>query len=138
MPIPISKNARLFYRAAKERFKDAELLFNLKRTTAAVYLAGYSVECMLKSLIVSLILRARENEIREMFRGRRAHDYEWLMRVYEQHGGAPIPDDLLPHFTRVARWSTDMRYLPKTIGQRQAKTFLDSTTEIINWADGRL
>lgn len=49
--MPISKNARLFYRAAKQRFDDALLLLELKRTTAAVYLAGYSIECMLKALI---------------------------------------------------------------------------------------
>ncbi len=138
MALPTSKNSRLFYRAAKERFKDAQWLFNLKRTTAAIYLAGYSVECMLKSLILSLMPRAREDEIRTMFRGRRAHDYEWLMRLYEQHGGTPMPEDLRPHLMRVTRWSTDMRYLPSTIGIRQAKTFLESTIQIMNWADGRL
>lgn len=53
MPIPRSTNARLFYRAAKERLEDAELLLSLNRTTAAVYLAGYGVECMIKSLILS-------------------------------------------------------------------------------------
>ena len=52
MPIPTSSNARLFYRAAKERFEDAELLLSLNRTTGAVYLAGYSVECIIKSLIL--------------------------------------------------------------------------------------
>jgi HEPN domain-containing protein len=136
--MPSSKNARLFYRVAKQRFDDAQLLFNLKRTTAAVYLAGYSVECMLKSLILSAVPHTRESDVLEMFRGARAHDYEWLIRLYRQNGGAPIPPHLVPHFARVNRWSTDMRYSPSTIQRRTAKAFLDSTTEIIEWADGRL
>lgn len=138
MSMPISKNARLFYRAAKERFEDAEFLLNMKRTTGAVYLAGYSVECMIKALILSVVPRAREDEISAMFRGRQAHDFRWLMRLYRQHGGTAMPNDLHPQWNLVARWSTDLRYSPQTIGLRRAKAFLDSATKIIKWADGRL
>ncbi|MGB0384642.1 MAG: HEPN domain-containing protein [Ardenticatenaceae bacterium] len=136
--MPTSKNARLFYRAAKERFEDAELLLSMKRTTGAVYLAGYSVECMLKSLILSAVPQRREDEILATFRGQAAHDFRWLTRLYQQHGGVAIPQRFARHFRRVRNWSTGMRYSPSTIQQRQAKDFLASATEIINWADGRL
>jgi len=43
---------------AKQRFDDALLLLEMGRTTAAVYLAGYSVECMLKALILSAVPQA--------------------------------------------------------------------------------
>jgi hypothetical protein len=44
MAMPSSAPARRFYQAAKQRFDDALLLFEMERTTAAIYLAGYSVE----------------------------------------------------------------------------------------------
>jgi hypothetical protein len=138
MPIPTSRNARLFYRAAKQRFDDALLLIEFKRTTAAVYLAGYSVECMLKALILSIVPRNRENEILNQFRGVQAHDYDWLIRLYRRNGGAQIPVGLIPNFTRVNTWSTHIRYSPETLEGRRAKAFVDAANEINQWADGRL
>lgn len=138
MAMPSSANARLFYRAAKQRFEDAEFLLDVDRTTAAVYLAGYSVECMLKALMLSVVPRAQEAETLALFRGARAHEYDWLMRLYAERGGPGLPPNLVPHFARVNTWSTDMRYSPGTIAFRDAKAFLDSSVEILTWADGRL
>jgi HEPN domain-containing protein len=59
---------------AKQRFDDALLLLEMGRTTAAVYLAGYSVEYMLKALILSAVPQAQEEAILGRFRGARAHD----------------------------------------------------------------
>lgn len=136
--MPTSQNARLFYRASLQRFEDAEFLFDVERTTAAVYLAGYSVECILKALIFTTVPRSQESEILAMFRGRRAHDYDWLLRLYRQRGGADLPPNFIPHFARVNTWTTDMRYSPGIIALRDAKAFLDSSVELINWANGRL
>jgi len=136
--MPASRNARLLYRAAKQRFEDAALLLELRRTTAAIYLAGYSVECMLKSLVLATVPLAQEEDILGMFRGARAHDYEWLMTLYREKGGARLPSHLVPHFTRVNSWSTDIRYSPGTAETREAAAFLESAFEIIQWADGRL
>ena len=121
-----------------QRFDDALLLLEMERTTAAVYLAGYSVECMLKALILSAIPQGQAEEILGMFRGARAHDYEWLMRLYTEKGGARLSPHVIPHFARVNSWSTDMRYAPGAIAAREAKAFMDSVTELITWADGRL
>jgi hypothetical protein len=73
MAMPGSGPARPFYRAAKQRVDDALLLLEMERTTAVVYLAGYSVECMLKALILSAVPQAQEAELLGMFRGARAH-----------------------------------------------------------------
>ncbi len=44
---PQNHNALRFYLATLQRFEGAEVLLNSKpsRTTGAVYLAGYNVEC---------------------------------------------------------------------------------------------
>jgi hypothetical protein len=138
MPMPSSPNARLFYRAAKQRFEDAEFLLVVDRTTAAVYLAGYSVECALKALILSVVPWAHEADVLGLFRGAWAHDYGWLLRLYAERGGPGLPPNLVPHLARVNTWSTDMRYSPGTMALRDAKAFLDSSVEILTWADGRL
>jgi hypothetical protein len=137
--MPSSAQARrFFYRAAKQRFDDALLLFEMERTTAAIYLAGYSVECMLKALILSAVPQAQEAELLEMFRGARAHDYEWLLHLYVEKGGARMPPPIVPHFARVNAWSTDMRYVPGTIAAHEAQAFLDAAIAIMTWIDGRL
>jgi len=136
--MPNSAPARRFYRAAKQRFDDALLLLEMERTTAAIYLAGYSVECMLKALILSAVPQAQEAELLGLFHGARAHDYEWLLHLYVEKGGARMPPSVVPHFARVNSWSTDMRYAPGTVAAHEAKAFLDAAVEIMTWADGRL
>jgi HEPN domain-containing protein len=136
--LPSSEPARRFYRAAKPRFDDALLLLEMGRTTAAASLAGYSVECMLKALMLAAVPRGQEEEMLGMFRGTRTHDYEWLLRLYVEKGGARMPPSVILHFTRVNSWSTDMRYVPGTITLREAQAFIDAATAILVWADGWL
>jgi hypothetical protein len=136
--MPSSAHARRLYRAAKQRFGDALLLLEMERTTAAGYLAGSSVECMLKALILSAVPQAQEAEFLGRFRGVRAHDYEGLLPLYAEKGGGRMPASVVPYFARVNSWSTDMRYIPGTIATHEAKAFLDAAIEIMTWADGRL
>ena len=47
MAIPNAVEPRRFYRAAEHRFEEAQFLLDGGGyTTAAVYLAGYAVECI--------------------------------------------------------------------------------------------
>jgi len=138
MPVPSSPNARLFYRAATQRFDDAEFLLSSDRTTAAVYLSGYAVECILKALILSITTRSQENDVLGQFRGARAHDFDWLLRLYRQRGGSGTPREIGEHLARLTSWSTDLRYSPGTISLREARAFFDSATELCRWAEGRI
>ena len=122
----------------RQRFEDAEFLLDVERTTAAVYLAGYSVECMLKAVIISVVPRPQEAAVLALFPGARTHDYGCLLQLYAERGGPGLPPNLVPHLARVNTWSTDMRYSPGTIALRDAKAFLDSSVEILTGADGRL
>lgn len=138
MAIPSSPTARLFYRAATERFEDASVLLQLNRTTGSVYLAGYSIETMLKALILASVPRSQEAQVLSQFRGNQAHDYEWLIQLYRETARSGIPRFLLPHFSRVTIWSTNIRYAPDTVDTETANTFLKSTAVIVEWANGRL
>ncbi len=138
MSIPKSNHARLYYRCALKRFEEARILRKADQTTGAVYLAGYGIECMLKALILNVLPDARQGEMLREFRGGQAHDYHWLRKKHLQNGGTQIPNDLKHGFTLVYAWSTELRYVPKTIKDTEADAFLRIAQDFFHWADGRL
>jgi HEPN domain-containing protein len=139
MALPQTKEARLFYRAAIQRFDDAQFLLHQGgRTTAAVYLAGYSVECILKALILSVATGKRRTAILASFRGQRAHSFDWLKEQYLKSKGPSFPRDTSRCFRIVSTWSTDMRYKTGRLDPEESVAFLQAAETIIRWADGRI
>lgn len=138
MAILRSRDARLFYRCAFQRYEEAKVLFTAGYTTGSVYLAGYSIECILKALILAALPHGRAADVLRTFRGRRAHDYEWLRTRYLTNGGARFPREVNQHFTLVNDWSTELRYTPRSLKPDEADSFLVAAVAIVKWADGRL
>src|SRR4051794_29942912 len=138
MATPRSKESRLFYRCAQQRYGEAEILLEAGHPTGAVYLAGYGIECMLKALVLSLVPPARSSAVLRSFRGSRAHDFNWLRFQYRLHGGAAFPREVNQHFLLADEWSTDLRYSPMTLRQDKAEAFIDAAKAILRWGDGRL
>jgi HEPN domain-containing protein len=142
--MPRSMDSRLYYRAALQRFEDAEFLLEGNRTTGAVYLAGYSVECILKALILSGVPEKRNAEMVALISGKsgqgaRPHDFEWLKWQYEDlPRRRGVLGEISKEFARVNSWSTAMRYMPGTAPHRDAREFLRAAKRIIDWASGRL
>jgi HEPN domain-containing protein len=135
---PSSNEARLFHRCALLRREDAEILLKAQQTTGAVYLAGYGVECILKALVLSNASPKKQMEILRTFRGSRAHDFEWLRSLYLTGGGPRFPREITEAFTLVDSWSTDLRYVPRTLRCDEAEDFVEAVDRIITWANGRL
>ena len=135
MGLPQSSEARRYYRAGKQRLDDAQFLLEGKRTTGAVYLAGYTVECMLKALLLANVSARRRNELLGEFRGSRAHNIEWLGALYRRHVRGVIPRNITRHLSRVASWSTDLRYASGLVKAREADEFMDSVVTVAAWAD---
>ena len=138
MGMPRDKDAKRFYRAAEQRWEDAEFLLESERTTAAVYLAGYCVECVLKALILSQAAKDKKDEVLSTFRGAGAHNYDWLRAMYQKHGGPQFPREITEAFVIVESWGTDLRYQPGTIPADDADEFLAAVRRIRAWAEGRL
>jgi HEPN domain-containing protein len=138
MPLPRAAEARPYYQAAKQRFEDARFLLGAQRTTGAMYLAGYSVECMLKALVLSSVPAATRPQVLASFRGSKGHDFDWLKRQYFKHGGAQFPSDVMRHFSLVNTWETDLRYYAATARPADAADFIRAVEEMMAWADARL
>lgn len=135
MGLPGIAEARRYYRVAKQRFTDAEHLLRVGRTTGAVYLAGYTVECFLKASVLAAVAPNIRLQLLNEFRGNRAHNIEWLRTLYRRHSHAAIPREITRHVTRVAAWSTDLRYATGLIRSRDADEFVDSIIAFVRWVD---
>ena len=136
--MPGFEEARLDYRCAFQRFEDAQVLLQAGHTTGAVYLAGYSVECILKALVLSRLAPTARRAMLDSFRGAKAHDHDWLRSRYFASGGTQFTRSVIRAFVLVNEWSTELRYLPRTFRMRDARGFLDAAWEIMRWADGGL
>jgi HEPN domain-containing protein len=138
MGLPRPAEARLYYRAAKQRYDDSQLLLEAGRTTGAVYLAGYTVECCLKALVLASVATTIRKRLLADFRGSRGHDIEWLGALYRGYVGAAVPREVTRHLSRVASWSTDLRYTTGLLRSRDADQFMESVVAIATWAEGRM
>lgn len=128
----------MYYRCAIQRQDEAKVLFKAGFTTGAVYLSGYGVECMLKALVLEATPEREQVAMLGSFKSGRGHDYEWLRALYLMRGGVRFSREIARHFTLVGIWSTELRYMPRSLRAEEAKEFLDSSSVIIQWADGRL
>ena len=138
MPRIDPDEVKRFLRVAIQRYEEARYLFLGGRHACSIYLAGYSVECALKSLILSSIPRKDRKAVVDSFRGAGGHD---LGRLYENHaerGGPRFPPSIAESFSYVTAWTTDLRYIPGERPFREAEKFLDSTEIVLNWIKGKL
>jgi HEPN domain-containing protein len=135
--VPTSAEVRRFYQVALQRFEDAEILFHNDRTTGAIYMAGYAVECMLKALLLAHVPASRRAAVLGSFRGKVGHDLEGLRRALQKRK-VSFPASVARRFTSVNTWSTDLRYVPGRKKWQEARAFLDAAAEVLQWVKGRL
>jgi len=132
-----SREVRRFFRATEERFKEAQFLLKHDFTTAAVYLAGYAVECALKALILSSEPASRHQDTLGSFRGAKAHDFDWL-RNELQRRKVPLPQMILRQLKNLTWWTTDLRYKPGQTNEEAATDFLTTADSLAHWVKGKL
>jgi len=137
MATPKGKEQRRFYRAAVCRFEEARYLLEGGYTTAAVYLAGYAVECSLKALILSNEPTTRHAATLDTFRGQAAHNFE---RLKDQLAARNVilSANAGRELGRVNWWSTHLRYDPSTMKRKDADEFLQAAERLHLWAKARL
>ena len=133
-----SRGIKRFHRVALQRFGDARLLFEGGRNTAAIYLAGYAVECGLKALLLSSATASECQAIVDSFRGFDGHNLKTLKARYIERSRVSFPKSVAGRLTYVNLWTTSLRYEPANASPREAKEFLGATGEIIEWIEGRL
>ncbi len=128
-----------FFRVATQRFAEAQFLFDGDRYAASIYIAGYSIECGIKALILATEPDRGRRQLADSFRGGGWHNFNRLIDVYLERGGTPPPPKIARALTYVNdEWSVELRYLAGERPFREAKGFIDSTDSILEWVKGRL
>ena len=137
MAVPRDRDARKFHRAATERLEDARVLHAAGRDQAAIYLAGYSVECGLKALLVERTPAAGRPARLLTFRGVHAHDYRWLRVRLAAAGVFPGAAERTA-LDAVRFWSTSLRYDPSRGDVTAARGFIAAAATILGWVERSL
>src|SRR5262249_49990857 len=108
---------------AEERIKDARALIRGKRWEFAYYAAGCSIECALKSCVLSrMIHTAWVFEERWNARDRLTHDFNELIRLAglnielnaRRATSRASGDALESNWNTVVGWTVTSRYAPRT------------------------
>src|ERR1051325_10652280 len=135
MGLPRGTLAESFYRAAKQRYSDAELLWRHNRPTGAIYLAGYGVECILKTLILETLPESQHDHLPDIFRGQAGHDLMLLTREFKRRMSGSVPVEIDRVLSRLNGWATNLRYHPGDVKPSIAEEFMWSANQFIRWAD---
>jgi hypothetical protein len=133
-------NRAALQQLSNERIEDARVLIVANRWAGAYYLAGYALECALKSCVLAYIDRTGI-----IFQDKKyaqncwTHDIEDLVRQaglnIERDKAAGTSIALGQHWLIVKDWSESSRYLMSTQVQaeRLFHALTDNTDGVLSW-----
>jgi len=127
--------SRDFLKVAAQRLNTAEFLLNngtLRFTLDAMYIAGYTVECSLKALILEKTPAAeRPARLIDLTSGAKMHRPEVLAGLLGD-AAVLLPVELAKRIRR-AEWSTDLRYETGRKDTGETRAFLKTAAMILRW-----
>jgi HEPN domain-containing protein len=129
-------------KASKHRLDDAWALFHAVRWRGAMYMAGYSIECLLKAKLMEIYncrhLYQLEDELQR--RGMLAanttvftHQLEMLLRLAQARDRLQQNRTLWRQFNTVNRWMPAWRYTANRSSRTEAQNFLEAIEKILDW-----
>lgn len=131
-------------KAGKHRMDDARALFNSVRWRGAMYLAGYSIECLLKTKLMQKFdcrhLRELEEELqkRKVLAARATiftHQLEVLLRLADGLVRLRQNEPMWRSFNIVNRWVPAWRYTADQSKREDAEDFLNAVESISHWIE---
>lgn len=129
-------------KAGRHRMDDARALFNATRWRGAMYMAGYSLECLLKTKLMQIYncrhLRELEDELQ--VKGLLAaqatvftHQLELLLRLTNAIDRLRQNAECWRLFNMVNRWVPAWRYTADLSNAEDATDFLDAVDKVSQW-----
>ncbi len=131
-------------KAGKHRMDDARALLNAVRWRGAMYMAGYSVECLLKTKLMRMFdcrhLRELEEELqrRGVLAGQTTvftHQLEVLLRMTNAIDRLRQNAENWRSFNMVNRWVPAWRYTADMSNPDDAKDFLEAVDKVSHWIE---
>ncbi len=131
-------------KAGKHRLDDARALLNAVRWRGAMYMAGYAVECLLKTRLMRMFDCRHLRELEEELHRRGAlpvqetvftHQLEVLLGLTQVLDRLRQNDTLWRTFTLVNRWVPAWRYTADLSNREDAEDFLEAVEKVVHWID---
>lgn len=162
--MPFRDTAREYKRAADRRFDDAHELMQAptwegqrsdagqRHLRGAMYLAGYTVECLLKAYIIGQMNAQTLGEATEILDVRRTskglEPVKNILRTAAGHRIAylvqltNLPTDF-PNFDlklwgRLGGWQSSWRYEGDMVGQTEAEAFMADVQAAVDWLSSKM
>ena len=132
-----------FQKLANDRVADAKVLLAAKRWAAAYYVAGYAVECALKSCVIAYLMRT------DQFPERKYSEQCWTHGLVQLLGLAGLKadldaasaadPDLLANWDAVKDWREASRYArtPKIKAEELYDAITDKKHGVLPWIKAR-
>jgi len=134
-------------KASKHRLDDSRALLNAVRWRGAMYMAGYAIECRLKSKLMRIFDCRHLRELEEELQRRKmvpanatifTHQLEVLLRLTQGLDRLRQNEPLWRSFNIVNRWVPAWRYSADLSSREDAEDFLDAVEQIIHWIDNNV
>ena len=126
---------------------DAVALLNAFRWRGSMYVAGYSIECLLKTKLMRMFdcrhLRDLEEELqrREMLAAHATiftHQLEVLLRLTNGLDRLRQNEEHWRLFNMVNRWVPAWRYAADLSNREDAEDFLDAVNRVSRWIENNV
>lgn len=109
-------------KASRHRLDDAHVLLNAARWRCAMYIAGYAVECLLKTKLM------------QMYNCK----LEALLKLAQGYNRLRQNQSLWRMFNTVNRWVPAWRYTANLANREDATDFMDAVEKVMHWIDNNI
>ena len=134
-------------KAGKHRMDDALALLNAVRWRGAMYMAGYSIECLLKTKLMRMFNCRHLRELDEELLSRGilpaqttvfSHQLEFLLRLTNAVDRLRQSEEHWRLFNMVNRWIPAWRYTADPSNPEDANDFLAAVEKVSHWIENNI
>ncbi|MDE0396366.1 MAG: hypothetical protein OXL96_01025 [Candidatus Poribacteria bacterium] len=133
--------------ASRQRLEDAKVLLRASRWRGSMYIAGYAVECLLKTKLMQIYDCKNLRELDDVLLRRSVlpvgsttfiHQLETLFKLTPSYHRLQQNQDIWSLFNVVNRWVPKWRYVSKQTTRDEASFFMDAVEKVMQWIDNNI
>ena len=133
--------------ASRQRLEDARVLLRGSRWRGAMYIAGYAVECLLKTKLMQIYGCQNLRDLEAVLQRRSVlsvgstiftHQLETLFKLTPSYHRLQQNQNILSLFSVVNRWAPKWRYVSKRTTRDEAFFFISAVEQLMLWIDNNM
>lgn len=134
-------------RASRHRFADARALLRASRWQGAMYIAGYAVECLLKTKLMRIYGCRTLGDLEDELQRRSilpehgtvfTHRLRDLLKLAPGHNRLVQNREMWSLFNKVNHWTPRWRYTFEPANRQVATDFVAGIERLMHWIDNNI